>query len=145
MVDRTVIWNILRYYDIPQEIVNIIKCLFEDIGSRVIYSANLSVPFIVNRSETGQLYSVPTRVVTSNPLGDETNSGRAKRHSMDPLQKLKDLDFSDEVNLLSNTLGDVARTATLEFNAMSQFWEIEIIQQQCQTSSPVRGRDLEGH
>ena len=48
MVDRTVIWRILRDYGIPQKIVNIIQSLYEDTSCRVIHNADLSEPFTVN-------------------------------------------------------------------------------------------------
>lgn len=114
MVDRTVIRRILRYYHIPQEIVKILKRLYEDIGCRV-YNANFPVPFTVNTGvRQGCMYLVPTRLVASNRMGDENNNGWTLQ------QKLEDLDFSNEINLLSHTRGDVARTKALEFNAMPQ-------------------------
>ena len=121
MVNRTVVWSILRYNGTPQEIVNIIKRLFEDIGCTFIYNANFSVPITVNTGvRQGSTFPVPTRLVVSNRLGDENNNGRAKRYSMDPPAEDGGLGFSNEINLLSHTRGDVARTTALEFNAMSQ-------------------------
>ena len=90
MVDRTVIREILRYYHIPQEIVKILKRLYEDIGCRV-YNANFPVPFNVNTGvRQGCMYLVPTRLVASNRMGDENNNGWTLQ------QKLEDLDFSNE-------------------------------------------------
>ena len=48
MVDRTMIWLILRHYGIPQKIVIIIQCFYEDNSCRVIHNTDLSAHFTVN-------------------------------------------------------------------------------------------------
>lgn len=47
IVDRTMIWRILRYYGIPQKIVNIIPSFYEDNSCRVFHNTDLSAPFTV--------------------------------------------------------------------------------------------------
>lgn len=47
IVDRIMIWRILRYYGIFQKIVNIILSFYEDNSCRVFYNIDLFVFFIV--------------------------------------------------------------------------------------------------
>ena len=44
-INRDTMWKILRYYGIPEKIVNIIKCLYEGSTSAVRVDGSLSKEF----------------------------------------------------------------------------------------------------
>ena len=46
-INRDTIWKILRYYGIPQKMVNIIKCLYEGSTSAVRVDGSLSKEFLI--------------------------------------------------------------------------------------------------
>jgi len=74
------------------------------------------------------MYLVPTYLLTSYRLGAENNNGTAKSIQWTLLRRLEDLDFADDVSLLSHTMGhmqakterlcNIARTAGLEINVI---------------------------
>ena len=53
MVDRPMIWRILRHYGIPQKI-NIIQSFYEGNSCRIIHNTDLSAPFNVKIGVSGQ-------------------------------------------------------------------------------------------
>lgn len=122
MVDRRVSWRIVRHYGIPQKMVNIIKSFYEDTSCRFVHNADLSVPFTVY---TGVRQScILSPLVIDGVMKTTMEEPRGIQWTL--LQKLEELDFADNVGLLSHTrehiqakterLRDVARTTGLESN-----------------------------
>ena len=126
MVDRKTIWKVLRHYGFPQKIINVIQSLYRDTSCRVIQNSDLSDPFEVNTGvRQGCLLS---------PLIFSLVIDWVMKKSMEPprgiqwtlMTKLEDLDFADDVALLTHTqqhmqsktesLANVAKTTGLEIN-----------------------------
>jgi len=62
------------------------------------------------------MYLVPTYLLTSYRLDAENNNGTAKSIQWTLLRRLKDLDFADDVSLLSHTMGHMqAKTERLQY------------------------------
>src|ERR1700753_2667348 len=103
MVDREVLWKILRYYGLPIKIVNIIRSLYTNTRYRVIHNSDLTESFEVKTGvRQGCLLSLllfslvidwVMKSAMSPPRGIQWNI----------MQKLEDLDFADDICLLSHT------------------------------------------
>jgi hypothetical protein len=111
MVDRTVIWRILRHYGIPQKVVNVIQNIYQDTTCRVIHNADLSEPFTINTGvRQGCLLS---------PMIFSLVIDWVMKTAMDPprgiqwtlTRKLEDLDFADDISLLSHRHEDIQTKA----------------------------------
>ena len=104
MVDRTVIWRILRDYGIPQKIVNIIQSLYEDTSCRVIHNADLSERFTVNTGvrQGWILFQLVFSLVIDQVIKTTIEEPRGIQLTL--MRKLEDLDFADDVSLLWSTV-----------------------------------------
>ena len=126
MVNRAMIWIILRHYGILQKIVNIVWSLYEDTSCRVINNADLSGPFTVNTGVRQGCILCPLSFSLEIDWVMKTTMRQPKGIQWTFTQKLEDQNFADDINLLSLTQGhlqakaenllDVAKTAGLEIN-----------------------------
>ena len=111
-VDRDVTWKILRHYGIPKKIVNIIRNIYEETECHVIHNGDISESFTVNTGvRQGCLLS---------PLIFSLVIDWVMKTSMNPshgiqwtlTKKLNDLDFADDISLLSHTIQGMQESTT---------------------------------
>ena len=46
-VDRETMWKLLRHYGVPEKIISLIRCTFQDMSCRIAHSSQLSESFEV--------------------------------------------------------------------------------------------------
>ena len=107
-VHRDSLWKILRHYGIPDKLVGIVKMLYHDSSARVLHDGELSETFKV---ETGVkqgcvlspfLFSIAVDWIMTNTVG------KGKRGLQWTFAKrLEDLDFADDIALLSQRCLDM--------------------------------------
>ena len=107
-VDRQSIWRILKHYGVPEKIVNIIGLLYEELTCQVIHDGRLSDEFAVNTGvRQGCLLSPLLFLIVLDWVTRQAyaNSGKGIQWSL--MKKLEDLDFADDLALLSHRLQDL--------------------------------------
>ena len=103
-LDRDTLWKILRHYGIPQKLVNLIKTMYEDTSCRVIHAGQLTDSFNIRTGvRQGCLLSPFLFILAIDWLMKETTQGRRNGIQWTPWTKLDDLDFADDIALLSHT------------------------------------------
>nr|KAG5686358.1 hypothetical protein BaRGS_026819 [Batillaria attramentaria] len=107
-VDRESIWTILRHYGVPEKMVDIIKQLYNGFFCKVIHNGKLSDEFQVTTGVrqgcllSPLLFLVVLDWVTRTAYA---SSGRGIQWTL--TRKLEDLDFADDLALLSHRLQDM--------------------------------------
>src|ERR1700753_1258489 len=126
MADREVLWKILRYYGLSIKIVNIIRSLYTNTRCRVIHNSDLTESFEVKTGiRQGCLLSpLFFSLVIDWVMKSATSPPRGIKWNI--MQKLEDLDFADDICLLSLTrqhmqekttkLQEIAELTGLEIN-----------------------------
>ena len=118
--NRNTLWKVLRHYGLPIKIVNIIQGLYKNTKCQVIHQSALSPSFNVDTAvRQGCLLS---------PLIFSVVIDWIMRTSMSPPRgiqwtlttKLEDLDFADDVSLLSHQFQHIKqKTSALYVTAIS--------------------------
>ena len=103
MVDRKMIWKILKHYGFPAKITHLIQNLYEDTTCQVIHNNKLTEPFQVNTGvRQGCLLSpIIFSLIIDWVMRETTRTPRGVQWGM--TNKLEDLDFADDISLLSHT------------------------------------------
>ena len=112
-IDRSIMFKILEAYGIPTETIEAIKVMYQNTSAVVITPEGLTEKFFIN---TGVLQGDPLapllfiicldyamRMALNNSDGLTLHPQKSKRK---PAEKLSDLDFADDIALLSDSLAD---------------------------------------
>ena len=102
-VDRETLWKLMRHYGIPDKLVKLVKATYEGSNCQVFHDGQLSQPFQVQTGvRQGCLLSPFLFILAIDWVMKETNKGKSNGIQWTPWQKLDDLDFADDLALLSH-------------------------------------------
>ena len=119
-VDRTTLWKIMRHYGIPDKLVTMVKELYEGSSCRVLHEGQLTDSFnIVTGVKQGCLLSPFLFILAVDWLMRETTSGRCNGIQWTLWTQLDDLDFADDLALLSHSHAQM-QAKTTELNRISR-------------------------
>jgi hypothetical protein len=103
-VDRESLWRLLRHYGIPTKIVNLIKKSYEAMSCRVIHGGQLSNSFQVQTGvRQGCLLSPFLFLLAIDWIMRKSTSEKRNGIQWTLFKQLDDLDFADDLALLSHT------------------------------------------
>ena len=126
-IDRTSMWKILRHHGIPEKIVNLIKSMYEGTSCRVVHDGQLTDSFDIKTGvRQGCLLSPFLFILAIDWLMEETTKGRRNGIQWTLWTQLEDLDFADDLALLSHkheqmqdktsTLNDLSQSVGLKIH-----------------------------
>ena len=106
-VDRDVMWQLMHHYGYPSKFVNIIKEMYEDATCRVIHDGKLTEPFTVQTGvRQGCLLSPVIFLMVVDWIMRQCTTGYRTGIQWTFTKQLEDLDFADDVTLLSHRKKD---------------------------------------
>jgi hypothetical protein len=111
-IDHQVVWKILKHYGIPQKIISIIQQLYDGFSCQVIHDGNLTEPFSVTTGVRQFCLLSPLLFLmviawVSNPAYKEHKGIQWTLQT-----RLGDLDFADDICMLSHRYQDMQHQAT---------------------------------
>ena len=103
-VHRPSLWKLMRYYGIPTKITNIVKNSYEDMSCRIIHAQQLTGSFPVKTGvRQGCLLSPFLFLLTIDWIMKTATMQKRNGIQWTLWTQLDDLDFADELALLSHT------------------------------------------
>ncbi|VDP18586.1 unnamed protein product [Schistosoma margrebowiei] len=103
-VDRTTLWKLLRHYGVPQKIVNIIQSSYDGLHHKIVHGGQLTKSFEVKTGVRQGCLLSPFLflLVIDGIMKTSTSEGKHGIQWTSGMQ-LDDLDFADDLSLLSQT------------------------------------------
>ena len=106
-VDRDVIWSLMHHYGFPPKFVTIIQQLYEDATCQVIHEGKLTEPFSVKTGvRQGCLLSPTIFLMVVDWVMRQSTTGKKTGIQWTFTKQLEDLDFADDISLLSHKQQD---------------------------------------
>lgn len=103
-IDRNSLWKIMRHYGIPQKIVNLIEKMYKDTTCRVLYKGQLTDGFKINTGvRQGCLLSPFLFILAIDWIMKKGTESKRNGIQWTPWEQLDDLDFADDIALLSHS------------------------------------------
>ncbi|MGL5901241.1 MAG: reverse transcriptase domain-containing protein [Cetobacterium sp.] len=103
-VDRKILWKLLRHYGVPTKIVSIIKNSYEGLRCKVIHGGQSTEAFQVRTGvRQGCLLSPFLFLLAIDWIMTSSTAQRNHGIQWTPWKQLDDLDFADDLALLSHT------------------------------------------
>lgn len=103
-VDREILWKLLRHYGVPDKIISLIRCTYKDLSCRIAHGGQLSESFEVKTGvRQGCLLSPFLFLLVIDWIMKTTTMGRNNGIQWTPWTQLDDLDFADDLALLSHS------------------------------------------
>jgi len=107
-VNRPALWKILSHYGIPEKLISIIKLLYVDFSARVICGPSLTEDFNIKTGvKQGCLLSPLLFSLCVDWIMKETTRDVKRGLSWTFTETLEDLDFADDIALLSHRHQDM--------------------------------------
>ncbi|KAK2189686.1 hypothetical protein NP493_99g00005 [Ridgeia piscesae] len=101
-LDRDTLWKLLQHYAIPDKLISLIRNSYEDMACRVILAGQLTDSFMVKTGmRQGCLLSPFLFLLAIDWIMKKTN--RRNGIQWTPGSQLEDLDFADDLALLSHS------------------------------------------
>ena len=143
-LDRDVMWQLLRHYGIPEKLITIIRTSYNGMQCRVVHEGQLSEAFDVNTGvRQGCLLSPFLFLLAVDWIMIQTTQGRRNGIQWTLHQQLDDLDFADDIALLSHsqkqmqekskTLYEVAATTGLRVSIK----KTQVLRVNANSTSPI--------
>lgn len=102
-IDREVIWKLMTHYGIPPKFINLIKELYKDSSCRIIHNGRLTESISVQTGvRQGCLLSPMLFLIVIDWIMKRTTTGMNTGIQWTLTGQLEDLDFADDVCLLSH-------------------------------------------
>ena len=103
-IDRTVLWKLLRHYGLPTKFVTLIKNMYDGFTGHVIFNGQVSVGFQIGTGVRQGCLLSPLLFL----IAIDWTMKRSTEHHRTGIQwnlfsQLEDLDFADDLALLSET------------------------------------------
>nr|KAG5686179.1 hypothetical protein BaRGS_018955 [Batillaria attramentaria] len=103
-VDREALWKLLRHYGVPGKIISLIQCTYQDMSCRTAHAGQLSESFEVKTGvRQGCLLSPFLFLLVIDWIMKTTTAGRKNGIQWTLWTQLDDLDFADDLALLSHS------------------------------------------
>ena len=109
-------WKLLRHYGVPEKIISLIQCTFQDMSCRIAHASQLSESFQVKTGvRHGCLLSPFLFLQVIDWIMKTTTTGRNNGIQWTLWMQLDDLDFADDLALLSHNHSQMQdKTSLLE-------------------------------
>ena len=102
-VDRESLWKLLRHFGVPQKLTDLISKMYENTTARVIHSGELSDAFDIRTGvRQGCLLSPFLFLLAVDYIMKRSTEGRNNGIQWTLVSQLNDLDFADDIALLSH-------------------------------------------
>ncbi|VDP49392.1 unnamed protein product [Schistosoma margrebowiei] len=113
-VDRTTLLMLLRHYGVPQKIVNIIQSSYDGLNCKIVHGGQLTDSFEIKTDVSQGCLLSPFFffLVIDWTMKTSTSEGKYEIQWTSKMQ-LDDLDFSDDLALLSQTQQQMRRRRTV--------------------------------
>ena len=113
-VDRETMWKLLRLYGVPKKIISLIRCTFQDMSCKIAHAGQLSESFEVKTGvRQGCLLSPFLFLLVIDWIMKTTTTGRNNGIQWSLWTQLDDLDFADDLALLSHNHSQMQDKTTL--------------------------------
>ena len=100
---RETVWKLLRHYGVPKKIISLIRCTFQDMSCKIAHAGQLTESFEVKTGvRQGCLLSPFLFLLVIDWIMKTTTTGRNNSIQWTLWTQLDDLDFSDDLALLSH-------------------------------------------
>ena len=102
-VDRETLWKLLRHYRVPEKIISLIQCTYQDMSCRIAHAGQISDSFDVKTGvRQGCLLSPFLFLLVIDWIMRTTTTGRNNGIQWTLWTQLDDLDFAEDLALLSH-------------------------------------------
>lgn len=120
-VDRDSLWKIMRHYGIPNKYISIVKATYDGMTCRVLHGGDVTEQFqVLTGVRQGCILSPLLFLMAIDWVMKETTWGKKNGIQWSLLEQLDDLDFADDLALLSHKHSQMQdKTSTLESIASS--------------------------
>ena len=120
-LDRDTLWKLLRHYGVPQKFVNLIRNSYQGMSCRVVHGGQLSESFEIKTGvRQGCLLSPFLFLLAIDWIMKTCNNDRKNGIQWTLWSQLDDLDFADDLALLSHSQQQMQEKSSLLLNVSSQ-------------------------
>ena len=151
-LDREVLWQLMKHYGIPEKIITIIRNTYRGMQCRVVHEGKLTESFEVTTGvRQGCLLSPFLFLLAVDWIMRKATEGKRNGIQWTLFEQLDDLDFADDISLLSHNHHQVQeKTTSVETTALQTGLRISIKKTKVlrantpnQTPVEIQGQPLE--
>ena len=120
-IDRDSLWKIMKHYGIPDKYISIVKATYDGMTCRVLHGGDITDKFhVLTGVRQGCILSPFLFLLAIDWVMKNTTSGQRNGIQWTMIEQLDDLDFADDLALLSHNHSQMQnKTSTLETVAAS--------------------------